>query len=322
MVRLPIPGQDDGAWGDLLNEFLAQAHTSTGGLKSDVVNASTIQDGTISETLLDTAVQNKLNAVASGGVVSVNGQSGTVVLTKNDIGLGAVDNTSDASKPISTATATALSDKASASHTHTASNISDSTTTGRSVLTATDAAAARVAIGAGTSSLALGTSSSTAKAGDYTPTKADVGLSNVDNTSDVAKPISTATQTALDSKAALSHAHTASSISDSTAVGRSVLTATDAAAARTVIGAGTSSLVLGTSSATAKAGDYTPTKTDVGLSNVDNTSDASKPISTATQTALDLKADATTVGAKVLLINNVSSLPPGTGAGVIVVVKA
>src|SRR5688500_17262565 len=32
------------------------------------------------------------------------------------------------------------------------------------------------------------------------------------------------------------------------------------------------------------------TKSDVGLGNVDNTSDASKPISTATQTALDLKA--------------------------------
>lgn len=33
------------------------------------------------------------------------------------------------------------------------------------------------------------------------------------------------------------------------------------------------------------------TKTQVGLSNVDNTSDASKPVSTATQTALDLKAN-------------------------------
>jgi len=36
-------------------------------------------------------------------------------------------------------------------------------------------------------------------------------------------------------------------------------------------------------------------KTAVGLSNVDNTSDANKPISTATQTALDLKADKTEV---------------------------
>lgn len=37
-------------------------------------------------------------------------------------------------------------------------------------------------------------------------------------------------------------------------------------------------------------------KTDVGLSNVDNTSDLSKPISTATQTALDLKASTSSLG--------------------------
>lgn len=52
-----------------------------------------------------------------------------------------------------------------------------------------------------------------------------------------------------------SHTHTASQISDSTATGRSVLTAADATAARTAIGAGTSSLALGTTSTTAAAGD-------------------------------------------------------------------
>lgn len=36
--------------------------------------------------------------------------------------------------------------------------------------------------------------------GDVTLTKADIGLENVDNTSDTSKPISTATQTALDGK--------------------------------------------------------------------------------------------------------------------------
>lgn len=36
---------------------------------------------------------------------------------------------------------------------------------------------------------------------------------------------------------------------------------------------------------------FSLTKTDVGLDNVDNTSDANKPVSTATQTALDLKVD-------------------------------
>ncbi len=66
-----------------------------------------------------------------------------------------------------------------------------------------DQAAARTAIGAGTSSLAIGTTNTTAKAGDYTPTKAEVGLSNVDNTSDSGKPVSVATQTALDAKLAV-----------------------------------------------------------------------------------------------------------------------
>jgi hypothetical protein len=42
------------------------------------------------------------------------------------------------------------------------------------------------------------TNQTTAKSINITMTKSDVGLSNVDNTSDLAKPISTATQTALD----------------------------------------------------------------------------------------------------------------------------
>jgi len=52
---------------------------------------------------------------------------------------------------------------------------------------------------------------------------------------------------------------TAANISDATAVGRSVLTAADAAAARTAIGAGTSSLALGTSASQAAAGNHVHT---------------------------------------------------------------
>ena len=70
------------------------------------------------------------------------------------------------------------------------------------------------------------------------------------------------------------------------------------------------SLALGETSSTAYAGDkgktttdkinthvsntsnpHSVTKAQVGLSNVNNTSDLNKPISTATQEALDLKAD-------------------------------
>lgn len=155
------------------------------------------------------AVENKPAVIAAGA---------TQTEAKTVIGLQNVDNTSDANKPISSATQTALNGKANTTHTHVATEISNSTATGRSVLTATDAAAARTAIGAGTSSLAIGTTGTTAKAGNYQPTAAN--------------------------------------ISDATTTGRSVLTATDAAAARTAIGAGTSNLALGSTGATAAAGNH------------------------------------------------------------------
>lgn len=52
-------------------------------------------------------------ASAAAPVQSVAGKTGAVSLVKGDVGLGSVDNTSDADKPISTATATALAGKVS-----------------------------------------------------------------------------------------------------------------------------------------------------------------------------------------------------------------
>src|SRR6188474_631419 len=49
-----------------------------------------------------------------------------------------------------------------------------------------------------------------AQSGDYT--KAQVGLGNVDNTSDASKPVSTAMQTALDGKANVVHTHVISDV--------------------------------------------------------------------------------------------------------------
>jgi hypothetical protein len=89
-------------------------------------------------------------------------------------------------------------------------------------------------------------------------TSAMVGLGSVDNTSDVGKPISTATQTALNAKAPL--------------------------AGPTFTGTVT---IPSGASITAPTGLV---KGDVGLGNVDNTSDVNKPVSTAGQAALDLKA--------------------------------
>lgn len=91
--------------------------------------------------------------------------------------------------------------------------------------TVVGAAIARTGGGTGSSGLTIGTTSTTAKAGDWKPASTD--------------------------------------ITDATATGRSVLTAASAAAARTAIGAGTSSLALGTTPTTAKAGDYAPAAADL-----------------------------------------------------------
>lgn len=54
----------------------------------------------------------KAGIVANSPVASVAGRTGVVVLTKTDVGLANVDNTTDANKPVSSATQTALNTKA------------------------------------------------------------------------------------------------------------------------------------------------------------------------------------------------------------------
>ena len=61
--------------------------------------------------------------IGGGAVTSVAGKTGAVTLAKADVGLGNVDNTSDANKPISTATQTALNAKVDTSRTLSASGL-------------------------------------------------------------------------------------------------------------------------------------------------------------------------------------------------------
>ncbi len=59
------------------------------------------------------------------------------------------------------------------------------------------------------------------------------------------------------------------------------------------------------------SGNIDLTKSDVGLANVDNTSDVNKPISSATQTALNAKQDTLVSGTNIKTINSTSLLGSG-----------
>lgn len=121
--------------------------------------------------------------------------------------------------------------------------------------------------------------------------RANLGLGNVDNTSDTDKPISSATQAALNLKANVADVNAALALKASAAD----------LAAHLAVKADTS--MLATKAALTDLNSYAPInsptftgtvsgidKSMVGLGSVDNTSDAAKPISAATQTALSTKA--------------------------------
>ena len=144
-------------------------------------------------------------------------------------------------------------------------------------------------------------------------TKTDVGLANVDNTADTAKPVSTAQQTALNGKENAVTAGTTAqyyrgdktwATHDKASVGlANVDNTADTAkpvstAQQTALNAKENTVTAGLTTQYYR-GDKTWVvldKTAVGLANVDNTSDAAKPVSTATQTALNAKEAAITAG--------------------------
>jgi len=110
-------------------------------------------------------------------------------------------------------------------------------------------------------------SSVAGKAGTVILTKADVGLANVANVDTT----------------------TTANITDST--NKRLLTDAQEAKVDTLSGTNTGDQVIPIQTVAGRTGAIVLTSTDVGLGNVTNTTDASKPVSTAQQTALNLKAN-------------------------------
>ncbi|RVU26897.1 hypothetical protein EOJ36_02565 [Sandaracinomonas limnophila] len=342
--------------------FPSQANLNT---KENLTNKSTdITADATSNTKYPSvkSVKDYVDAQVSGGVSIADGSITDAKLASGisavKVGLGNVDNTSDANKPVSTAQQTALNLKENVSNKSTDINAdATSTTKYPSVKTikdyvdiqvssgtadATSTVKGKIQLGgdlAGTGSTAAApvisdnaVTTSKVASGAITDAKiangisaAKVGLGNVDNTSDANKPVSVAQQTALDAKQSLANLSTnlttdAASLTKYPAVktikdyvdaqvSSGVIDATSSVKGKIQLGgdlAGTGStaaapVISDNAITTSKvaSGAITDAKiatgisaAKVGLGNVDNTSDANKPVSTAQQTALNLKEDA------------------------------
>ena len=220
MPRLPQPGADNGVWGDLLNNFLTVSHNNDGTVKADAVDASALQDNSVSGSKLqDSSVSDSkldtTNAATNGQVLSYtpsgltwanNAAGGDPAMGGDLSGLasnaqivaGAVGATELAANAVTTIkitdsnVTTAKIADANVTDAKIASGVSQSKITNLT----TDLAGKEPTITAGTTAQYWRGDKSW-----QTLDKTAVGLSNVDNTSDASKPISTATQTALNAKA-------------------------------------------------------------------------------------------------------------------------
>ena len=315
-------------------------------------------------TNLITDLTSKQSTLVSGtNIKTIEGQSilgsGNIDLTKNDVGLSNVDNTSDINKPISIATQTALDlkvDKVAGKQLST----EDYTTSEKNKLAGIQSGA-EVNVNADWNAISgdahilnkpstftpsahthpisqvdnlqttLDGKESTISAGTtgqywrgdktwQTLNKSAVGLSNVDNTSDANKPISNATQSALNAKADLVNGVIPSSqlpsyvddvleyanLASFPATGETGKIYVDTSNNKTYRWSGTVYVYI-TSGAVDSVNGYTGvinlTKSDIGLSNVDNTADATKNVLSATKWTT----------ARTLTIGNTGKLVDGTG---------
>jgi hypothetical protein len=266
MARLPTPGGDSGTWGTVLNDFLNQVHNSNGTLKTGVVTSGVIAANSVSASHLQGSAVTS-GKIAASAVTSTALSSGAVTTTKiADDAITepklAVSNTPTSGQVLSYNGSALAWTSAGSSNPSMGGDLSGTASNAQIVASAV-----------GTTELA-NLSVTAAKIANTTITDAQISA-----TAAIAQTKVANLTTDLANKQPLD--------SDLTAIAG--LSPTNDDVLQRKSGAWTNR-----TPAQLKA-DLTLTKSDVGLSNADNTSDASKPVSTATQTALNAKADNTTV---------------------------
>jgi len=169
--------------------------------------ANAAQAAAISAAATDATTKANAAQVAASSAADTKISTAVAALTKSSVGLANVDNTSDASKPVSTAQASAIATAKSEAIADATAQVNAVIASAPAALNTLDELAA--ALGDDASFAATVTANLSSKAPIASPTftgtvsgitKSMVGLDNVDNTSDSNKPISSLTQTALNAK--------------------------------------------------------------------------------------------------------------------------
>jgi hypothetical protein len=220
----------------------------------------------MSNSIKDLIVEDSITAPEATG--STQGLMSPTDKTKIDtVQSGATANSTDSQ----------LRDRATHTGTQTASTISDFNTA---------------------SSTAAPVQSVAGKTGTVSLVKADVGLSNVDNTSDANKPVSTAQATAIGTAQTNAESYADGLIASLKGTAPLTLdTLQELAEALNnnpaqigdILTALGNRLRVDINNQGLNSTEKTNAKTNIDLQNVDNTSDINKPISSATQTALNSK---------------------------------
>ena len=210
-------------------------------------------------------------------------------ITKSDVGLANVDNTSDANKPVSTATQTALNLKADSSAiTELAQDAVNTAIVAGVALTKTyDDVANTITVDLDNTAVTTGSYGSTTKIPTFTVDQQ--GRLTAAGEADVATSLSISGDTGTDTVNLLTDTV---NVFGGTGITSSVTNNTVTLDIDSTVATLTGTQTLTNKTLTSPTIN-TPTgitKSDVGLANVDNTTDALKPVSTAAQTALDLKA--------------------------------
>ena len=280
------PGDKGKATTDKLNEHIANTENPHQVTKEQVGLAN-VDNTSDMDKPVSTATQAAIDKVKEDLEQSIGGGSETLTshienksnpheVTKEQVGLGDVDNTADMDKPVSTAQSEAIS----AAKAEVTKSINDHIADVRN---------------------------------PHQVTKEQVGLGNVDNTSDLNKPVSNATREALsalsDSVTQIVNAHAQNysnphqvtkaqvgldRVDNTNDLEKPVSNATQELVNKIKLDLTTTITSQGeilNAHVADKNNPHSVTAFQIGLGNVNNTADMDKPVSTATQIVLDKKAD-------------------------------